>query len=213
MKNYWNISLALSVIIHTFIFTATPKIIFNKLMLDTDKDIKEIEIVMTKITSKEAPTNKNLNDTLLKYHTPPPYLDDLFIKKEFIDKKNDLALDKPVILDNNLKNIIFSKLPEEKELKKNPAYMDYYHLIREKIRANAYRNYNLDETGEVFLTFIILKNGQLLSLYLNEYSIDNKELIAISLKSIKDAAPFPPFPKTLNYPKLQFNVSIHFKNN
>jgi len=33
------------------------------------------------------------------------------------------------------------------------------------------------------------------------------------LRSIKDANPFPPFPKDLNYPELTFNVVISFEVN
>ena len=91
--------------------------------------------------------------------------------------------------------------------------MDYYHLIREKIKTNAYTLYESKRVGEVFLTFIILNNGELDSIFLNENSNREQELVGIALKSIEYAAPFPPFPNELNYQKLQFNISIYFKNN
>jgi len=172
---------------------------------------KDIEIITAPLKEipykKEITRNKPLNTI-----KPPPYIKNL-AKKITIENKKSIAMEKPKILDNTLKSIVLAGLPKEKELKKNPAYMDYYHLIREKIRANAYRYYNSRSQGQVFLTFIVSNTGNLQEVYLNSASSENEELTEIALKSIKEAAPFPPFPPELNYPRLQFNVSIYFKNN
>ena len=212
MKSYWNTSLILSLVVHSTIFLTVPKLINNDSSLK-GKSLKTIEVIPQEIKTEKPPELKNSNPSLPASDVnPPPYLDNL-VQKVLIDSDSKMSLDKINTLEQNSKSIIFSELPKEKELKKNPAYMDYYHLIRERIRANAYRYYDLPEEGEVALTFIILDNGKLHSIYLDEDSNDSRSLIRIALRSIEDAAPFPSFPEQLKYPKLQFNISIYFKNN
>ena len=185
-----------------------PKMIAENKRLE-DKKIREIEIIPRIV--KKVKKLKSDTDKLKNKNTPPPYLNNL-TEKVTLKNSKKIALAKHKIADITLKNTVFPKLPAEKELKKNPAYMDYYHLIREKIRKNAYQHYESKAGGEVFLTFIILENGRLDTLYLNEESVESNELIKTALRSVQDAAPFPPFPEKLEYPKLQFNISIYFKN-
>lgn len=94
----------------------------------------------------------------------------------------------------------------------NPTYLNYYQLIREKIRRQAYRNYIHSETGEIYLSFIISKDGFIRAVRLVEdKSVSSDYLRAISLSSVKDASPFPNFPKDLDYPQLSFNVIISYE--
>ena len=102
----------------------------------------------------------------------------------------------------------------DKVLKKNPAYMSYYRLIRERIRNSAYHNYKSQKKGEVLLSFLIDKDGSLKGIDLAPQSVKNRSLRKIALKSIRESAPFPEFPEGLRqYTRLQFNISIYFKNN
>jgi len=210
--NSWNLALCLSLAIHLAVFVTLPRIITRGSVVKTDNKPKEIEII-TETIKKSNPSlmPKEHIKPILK-ETAPPYINRI-VNKVFTLRNENVNIDKPRILDNNLKNIIFAKLPKEEELKKNPAYMDYYQLIRERIRSKAYRYYDSDKKGEVFLNFIISKDGKLEGLYLNNTSSEDKDLIEIALRSIKDASPFPPFPPELKYPRLQFNISIYFKNN
>jgi len=211
-KNTWNLALCLSLAIHLAIFAAVPNIIIRNSTIRKENKPKEIEII-TKTIKRPKPRLINKEHLMPRLKEPvPPYLNEI-TNKIFTVKRKDISIDKPKILDNNLKNIILAKLPKERELRKNPAYMDYYRLIRERIRSRAYRYYNSDKRGEVFLTFIISNGGKLEGLYLNNASSEDKDLIEISLRSIRDASPFPPFPAQLKYPRLQFNISIYFKNN
>lgn len=94
----------------------------------------------------------------------------------------------------------------------NPSYISYYQIVREKIRRATYQNYSHTEEGVVCLSFIIANDGSLMEIQL----IDDKSspvsyLREISLQSIKEASPFPVFPKDLDYPKLSFNVIISFE--
>ena len=93
----------------------------------------------------------------------------------------------------------------------NPSYISYYQLIREKIRRAAYQNYIRTDTGEVYLSFVIAKDGTLKEVKLHDEKSSALEYLKqTSLKSIRDASPFPGFPKELEYPQLSFNVIISF---
>jgi TonB family protein len=94
----------------------------------------------------------------------------------------------------------------------NPSYISYYQIVREKIRRSAYQNYMHNETGEVYVSFIISNDGLIKDVRLAEDKTSvNSYLKNIALKSIRDASPFPNFPKELDYPQLSFNIIISFE--
>ena len=94
----------------------------------------------------------------------------------------------------------------------NPSYISYYQIVREKIRRSAYQNYTHNEIGEVYISFIISNDGYIKVVRLaEEKTTANDYLKNIALKSIKDASPFPNFPKELDYPQLSFNIIISFE--
>ena len=94
----------------------------------------------------------------------------------------------------------------------NPLYQNYYQAVRSMIRERAYANYSKLDTGEVYLTFVVLSNGTIKQVQLiDERTSANEYLKGISLKSIQESNPFPPFPKDLSYPELSFNVVISFE--
>jgi outer membrane biosynthesis protein TonB len=96
----------------------------------------------------------------------------------------------------------------------NPKYINYNDRIREKIRNRAY--FYIDdpkfESGEVYLTFVLLADGSLKDLQIiGAKSRANDYLRGVGLRSIKESHPFPAFPGDLNYPELSFNVIISFE--
>jgi len=94
----------------------------------------------------------------------------------------------------------------------NPSYISYYQIVREKIRRSAYQNYTHNETGEVYVSFIISNDGYIKDVHLiEEKTTVNDYLKNIALRSIRDASPFPNFPKELDYPQLSFNIIISFE--
>ncbi|MBL8012426.1 MAG: hypothetical protein JNN05_01125 [Candidatus Omnitrophica bacterium] len=94
----------------------------------------------------------------------------------------------------------------------NPNYANYYSLVRARIKQRAYFNYSDNYIGEVYLTFILTNDGVLKELQILENRTTAQQFLrTIGLKSVKEAAPFPPFPKELNYPELTFNVVISFQ--
>ncbi len=94
----------------------------------------------------------------------------------------------------------------------NPSYISYYQIVREKIRRSAYQNYTHNETGEVYISFIISGDGYIKDTRLaEEKTTAGDYLKGIALRSVKDASPFPNFPKELDYPQLSFNIIISFE--
>ena len=109
-----------------------------------------------------------------------------------------------------VKKIDFRVADTEKN--NNPLYLNYYQLIREKIRRAAYQNYNRDAAGEVYLSFVISQEGTIKEVrIMDEKSSTNAYLKQIALQSVQDASPFPSFPKELDYPQLSFNVVVSFE--
>ncbi len=95
----------------------------------------------------------------------------------------------------------------------NPNYMNYQQHIRNKIKsqANIFKDDPRFQTGEVYLTFILGADGQLKDIRIIDQKTRASEFLRrVSLRSIKESSPFPPFPFELKYPELSFNVSISF---
>ena len=212
MKNYWNIALSISLLFHVALFTEYSKFLDKtptaKKPIEKKEKAKEIEISpekIEKIPKKEVGNQVNI--------PPPVYTENILSK--LLENDNFSPLEKPQIFEKNIKEIIFSQIPEnDKNLKENPAYMSYYRLIREKIRASAYQNYNTNKKGEVIINFLILNNGVLQKIDINPGSVSSRILRSIALKSVEESAPFPAFPAELSkYSQLQFNISIYFKSN
>jgi outer membrane biosynthesis protein TonB len=94
----------------------------------------------------------------------------------------------------------------------NPSYISYYQIVREKIRRSAYQNYTHNEIGEVYISFIISNDGYIKDVHLIEAKTSASDYLkGIAARSVKDASPFPNFPKELDYPQLSFNIIISFE--
>jgi len=180
----------------------------KKISVKEKKNVKEIVMIPGKIEKIAKKRIKALNEP-----KPVPYTENMLSK--LIGKDNFSRPKEPQAFEKNIKEIIFSEAPSlDRNLSKNSTYMSYYRLIRERIRNNAYQNYSSNKKGEVLVTFLIFSNGALKDINFNTSSVKNKVLKDITLKSIKESAPFPAFPEQLKkYSQLRFNVSIYFKNN
>lgn len=94
----------------------------------------------------------------------------------------------------------------------NPSYINYYQIVREKIRRSAYQNYTHSQTGEVYISFIISCDGVIKDVRLIEDKTTGADYLRnIALRSVRDASPFPNFPKELDYLQLSFNIIISFE--
>ncbi|MFA5038738.1 MAG: TonB family protein [Candidatus Omnitrophota bacterium] len=99
------------------------------------------------------------------------------------------------------------------ETYQTPEYKNYYQIVREKIRRQAYRNYKRLQQGDIFLTFILSASGELMeSRVIREKSSTDAYLQSIALESVRLSAPFPQFPPKLkSKDRLSFNVIISFE--
>ncbi|MGB2706363.1 MAG: hypothetical protein WBC74_05880 [Candidatus Omnitrophota bacterium] len=101
----------------------------------------------------------------------------------------------------------------EKELERLEEYIQYYELIREKIKKLVAQNYTASrEEGAVEVAFCLDKNGFLKNLFLDKpKSAQSVVLRETALKSIRQCSPFPPFPESLKNNDLTFSLAIIFK--
>ncbi|MFA5096925.1 MAG: hypothetical protein WC478_06260 [Candidatus Omnitrophota bacterium] len=166
------------------------------------------------VAKREPPLNLSSRITMDKRNPPP------FIEREANPRVNmqairrEAAFGKPASAKPDIIAIKKKITLPAVELKKisNPSYISYYQLVREKIRRAAYQNYDRDETGEVYLTFMVSSAGYLQEARLvEEKTRAASYLKEIALASVRTASPFPSFPKELDYPQLSFNVVISFE--
>lgn len=152
--------------------------------------------------------------------TPLPKWDDLAYKANAANRPlpfsrqdnfvtNKPQLSKPDVISVKKK---IALTPLELNKITNPSYISYYQIVREKIRRCAYQNYTSQDTGEVYISFVIGADGNLTkSKVIDEKSTLNNYLKEIAIKSLQGASAFPTFPKDLDYPELTFNVIISFE--
>ncbi|MCG8429736.1 MAG: hypothetical protein MJA29_00980, partial [Candidatus Omnitrophica bacterium] len=95
----------------------------------------------------------------------------------------------------------------------NPNYIKYYQIVREQIKRAAYRTYAGREHGALTISFLLSGDGRLQSIALDTaQSTPSEYLRSIGVRSIREAAPFAPFPEELSeYSRLSFNVTITFE--
>lgn len=96
----------------------------------------------------------------------------------------------------------------------SPQYLSYNDSIRQRIRQRAYAYVESEEfqSGEVYLTFALGSDGSLKDIKVIEQKTRASQFLKdLGIRSIREAAPFPAFPKDLNYPELTFNVVISFE--
>jgi len=162
---------------------------------------------------------KKINENIEVY-----YLMSEEIKEEILEnipqkydlKKDDTAFGKN---ESTQEEYISSKFEEDtlsisEEISENlEEYIQYYELIRERIKKIVSNEYKGRKNGgEVSLVFILNSNGILKDVsYVPDKSSSDKYLIDIALKSLKDASPFPVFPGALKKESLSFNLTVVFK--
>jgi hypothetical protein len=102
---------------------------------------------------------------------------------------------------------------KEAELRQTKDYVNYYQLIREKIRSRLKDNYQYyRREGEVYLSFVLTQNGSLLSYDIDRSrSTEDEMLLQITARSLKSISPFPPLPRSLGMSRMSFGIAISFK--
>lgn len=224
----FQITFLVSLIAHGVILFQNP----NLGLFPTSKNEQKLEIsyiktppeVKTHLKAqtlpKKEPFLKLPSEITGKKKTPPPFIDkEAMFKNIKADSQQKMAFTKPTFIKPEITKpdviAIKKKItlpPIDMNKINNPSYISYYQTVREKVKRAAYYNYNRAESGEVYVSFIVTSGGFLKDVRLiEERSSPNPYLRDIALRSIKDASPFPNFPKDLDYPNLSFNVIISFE--
>lgn len=219
----FQVALLISLVAHGAILLQNPNLNF----FPAHKKAQNLELSYVKIPPEPKADLKNQNPDKKPFlklgakisvdkRVPPPFVDkeNMFKVNKDIMSSSSQAFVKPPFIKPDViaikKKITIPPINMDKI--NSPSYISYYQIVREKIRRAAYQNYTRTETGEVFLSFIISGDGYLKDIRLVE---EKSSLISylreIALRSVKDASPFPNFPKELDYPQLSFNVVISFE--
>jgi outer membrane biosynthesis protein TonB len=211
----------ISAIIHAGLFAP----FYNQYLLRQELE-KKNTVVVDYIILKEIATALTTNREVVLKRPETPQID---IQKEVAVKPQPAAQVKA----DNKKNKKSSKLKErtksrksdavkdsseeaakyEAQLKQNKDYVNYYQLIREKMRAKLKDNYQYySREGEVHLSFVLTQNGSLLSYAIDRFkSTQDEMLLHITATSLKAISPFPALPRSLSMSKMSFNIMISFK--
>ncbi len=105
-----------------------------------------------------------------------------------------------------------SIMPISSEKINNPVYAAYNEMVRERIKQKVYENYNKMEGGTVYLTFLLDEHGVLkASQIIPEKTNAPQHLQEVSLKSLRDASPFPAFLKGMNLSEYPFNIEVQYQ--
>jgi TonB family protein len=171
-----------------------------------EKELSDLDITSKVIVSRletssfKSMSGKSPFSSFAKERVFKKY-DEFLNSKPQLSKPDVIAIKKRIAL-----------TPIELNKINSPAYISYSQITREKIKRCAYQYYTSQDTGEVFLSFVISADGSLIDAkIIEDKSTPNAYLKEIAVKSLKGAAKFPVFPKDLDYPELSFNVIISFQ--
>jgi len=210
-----------SAIIHASLFAP----FYNQQLLRQEIE-KKNTVIVDYIVLKEIATAIATNKEVVLKRPETPQID---IQKEVAVKPQPA----PQVKADNKKSDKSSKLKErteshrrdavkdpskesakkEAQVKQSKDYVNYYQLIREKIRSRLKDNYQYyNREGEVHLSFILTQNGSLLSYAIDRSkSTQDEVLLHITATSLKAVSPFPALPRSLSMSKMSFNIVISFK--
>lgn len=105
-----------------------------------------------------------------------------------------------------------SIMPIISEKINNPVYAAYNEMVRDRIKEKVYDNYDKIQGGIVYLTFLLDDNGVLkASRIIPEKTNASQHLQELSLRSLREASPFPRFLKGMNLSEYPFNIEIQYE--
>jgi hypothetical protein len=105
-----------------------------------------------------------------------------------------------------------SIMPITSEKINNPVYAAYNEMVRDRIKQKVYENYDKIEGGSVYLTFLLNEKGVLEgSQVIPQKTNASAHLQELSLRSLREAGPFPPFLKGMNLTEYPFNIEIQYE--
>lgn len=211
MRNYWKLSFGISFAMHSFVLTAGSLAIFNpNSILNEKKETKEIKIFVKETKPRQSQRARMQGQPAETIALPPPPYIKNVVRKLMGNESERPLLDKAQILEKDTGKIVISEKLENSKLKSNPSYMSYYKGLRSKLNVICHKNYTGSDRGEVFVSFVLSRDGRLETV---KGDGANKELVEVAVKSVEESFPFMPFPPDLEGESYQFDISIYFKNN
>jgi len=199
----FKVALVVSLSVHS-IFLSAGKFFSNK-TLESKENKVEITYLLTETVREKIPERiiENLPE---KYD----------LEKKKTEEKNQPKKDTPdEVIKESAHEAPAEKVAylEEEALKQLENYIQYYELIRERIKKHVAAKYRDSRSeGSVDVTFVVNRRGELEKLQLDQKnSTKDPRLVKTALKSIKDASPFPVFPESLDKQELVFSIAIVFK--
>lgn len=218
-------AIATSIAVHAFLVA-----VIWLTNIQYQKDIKEkiFEVVyrsdMAEARNQPPPVEKHVKglEEKKKFSLPKIFSKSQAAKPQPVhqNEKHPVKLDIPKKTTTRLKEFVGKRqikipvLDSDKGMGMGARYMTYRMQVRDKIRNRAYFYVNDPDfdSGEVYLTFVLSSDGDLKQVkIIHEKTRANSYLRSLGMRSIKESAPFPAFPKDLNYPELTFNVVISFE--
>lgn len=197
----------ISCLLHAGIFLSFD--VFKNTLEYKEKDKKQLYINYFKL---EQNKKQEIQSSVVKPRPKSTKVPKIAKESLRENKKNESEQKKQQGEARNItEEIILPKLP--KDFPNRKQYLDYYKIVREKIKLYADKNYVGNTQGEVFLRFIVLKNGYLKDLTVAQAVKSNNDFLKnIAIKSVRYASPFPKFPDEIKYSELKFNIIIEFKS-
>ncbi|MCM8793039.1 MAG: TonB family protein [Candidatus Omnitrophica bacterium] len=168
------------------------------------RDYPEIEINYFEIKPKK--------EEMRIIQSSPPEVKKIEVREEHKEKESLVVEEEKKLSPQTTKEEEWVKR-DFTALSKEPAFLDYYRAIREKIKISANRKKPLFfNPGEVCVFFVLDNRGNLRRLKIIEQRSSNDPLLReTALRSIERASPFPPFPKELKREQIAFNIVIAFE--
>lgn len=232
---HFRIALLISVFTHGAILSPLPCFRFDR-PSPSKSEPGQVEIIyyqikenpkplqrITEAVGQVKPTDSVGNEAKITVHAAKEGDEALASKKESskrleepkADAKVEVKEAKPERLKVAKVKVLDENIPEPKDLspEQKPVFLDYFQAIREKIRrSTSYppgARRNLIE-GSTYLSFVLSNKGELTEVTVKKSS-GNGLLDQSTIQSIKDACPFPPFPKALKTPHLRLSVQISYQ--
>lgn len=207
-KDYFHIAIVTSLLLH-LVISMVVNIPYPKANTHIKKDPKT-EFV-------ELEDKKELKKLIKLPKIPPPYINIKnklpTLKKVAKPKASSEQKKKQNTTVEDVKEGFTEDEVKEKKVESTPEYLNYYDMIREKIRKNAFNFYRSRESGRIIIDFVLDRKGNLVDVSVKtEGSSNSHYLKEIALKSVYKSLPFSKFPEELSsHSNLPFNVSIFFR--
>ena len=197
MDPSFRIAIAISTIVHSVIFAPLCKI--------PGQDITK-PIVVDYVKIKEPDVNIVVRKNSAAIETPK-----ISLAKKIEIAPSRSAAEKAETAKKEARELAKKQAP----LRNTKDYINYYQLIREKVRQTLKSRYDKRYAeGDVTLIFILNSNGSLASVDTEqESSSRDPALKDLAMQCLGEAAPFPAFPKELSVTKMSFSLTVSFKRN